>query len=95
MGGACVGKAAALDIEIAGGQGRVMVVFDSAYLDRFDLESVVPEPIDERATAARTEFTFAAGTETVSLQMVPNKIGVRRGQVSTGDTVSFRQVVWP
>ncbi len=74
---------------------------DRAYLEDFELQQIVPAPDQTRLLPDRILYEFQAqpgdGPLRVTFQLRPQAAGSRSGRVGLegGDTVTFRQFVYP
>jgi len=74
---------------------------DRAYLEDFELQQIVPAPDQTRVLPDRILYEFQAqpgdGPLRVTFQLRPQAAGSRSGRVGLegGDTVTFRQFVYP
>ena len=71
--------------------------FSRSYLEAFRIEQVTPEPRAVDATQDWLSYAFSGeGPITVTLDLVPEKFGGVRGATrGYGETVLFRQFVYP
>jgi hypothetical protein len=91
-----LGKPADLTVTVAPmTRGPVKIALPTSYVERFDVEAIVPEPSEQATDAEALRLTFPSGTRKVTLRLTPGSIGVRSGHVTADDDVRFKQVVWP
>jgi len=92
-------------MEIAGDairEGEVRVWVDQAFLDRIQLEQVIPEPEEVLAEPDRKVYVFRAGSNpnqplAVTFQLQQDAFGVHTNRVGLvdGPELTFWQVIYP
>jgi hypothetical protein len=82
--------------------GHVRISMDRDYIDRFDIQSITPEPKSVQVTPDRYIYTFAAEPTSKSLlityRMTWNDFGWHTGNISYGSghqSVHVRHFVYP
>lgn len=81
--------------------GELRLSLNRGYLERVQLERIVPEPREERAGAERHTFVFAADRLTTStwiaFHVIPDRSGSLPGELRVGERepAVFRQFVYP
>ncbi len=94
-----------LQVEVAGRtvqEGQVRLWLNDRFLSQIELEQVVPEPEQVLVEPGRKVYVFQAGGDPsqavhVAFQFQHAAFGLRSGQIGlvNGDTLNFRQVVYP
>ncbi len=92
-------------LEIAGDairEGEVQVWLDQAFLDRIELEQIIPEPEEVFTGPDREVYVFRAGSDPgqpidVTFQFQQDAFGVHSARVGLvdGPQLAFWQVVYP
>jgi hypothetical protein len=78
--------------------GEVSFDINEAYLSAFELKTVVPEPQTVEAVGDWVRFRFAANgaPATITLDLMPEKIGTRNGVIKVRDReLAFAQFIYP
>jgi len=78
--------------------GEVSFDVNEAYLNSFELKTIVPEPSAVESLGEWLRFKFAAnGTPTtITLDLMPDKIGRKDGVIKVGDReLHFSQFIYP
>lgn len=97
-------KSTTLTLHLGKGVGRggeARVWFDRAYLARFGLQEVTPQPTRVEAVPGRLVFVFAVADASspalVAFDLQPERAGEAVGRVGleSGGVIRFRQLIYP
>lgn len=94
-----------VQMKVAGGahqEGEVRIWVDQAFLDRVELEQIIPEPEEVLSEPGREIYVFRAGSDSsqqvdVTYQLQQDAFGIHTARVGIvdGPELTFWQVVYP
>lgn len=85
----------------AASEGEARFWIDREYLDRFEVENIVPEPQEEEIGADRITYTILVSAQEVPanirLELSPKTSGFFRGRAGWGEanSLTFSQFIYP
>jgi hypothetical protein len=82
--------------------GAIQIWLEQAYIQQFQIETITPQPASMRVDGSHLVLTFPSppggALFTVTLQLRAQKAGILRGaagEVASGHSVQFEQVIYP
>jgi hypothetical protein len=89
-----------MKMEFTDGSGgpRTEVIFPTDYLSRFDVQSVVPEPLETEILDGQVKYIFATGSarRKVFFYLEPNTPGTAKGSIAVNSQhIHLSQFIFP
>ena len=87
-----------IDYSTAPSGGSFEFAISSAYLSKFEVKAITPEPEKTEMKAGEVSFTFAAQSDgRVVFHLDPQTMGIARGTIRIDDAaaIPLRQVIYP
>lgn len=93
-----------LQLQVAAGtasDGEIAISLNDGFLDKVDVERVVPEPAEMEAAVGRVIYRFAVADPdqftTIVFHVQPDEPGVAQGRLGliAGEEITFSQLIYP
>jgi hypothetical protein len=92
------GTAMQMEFTDESGSPRTEIIFPTDYLSRFDVQSIVPEPIETEIMEGQIKYVFATGSarRKVFFHLEPNTPGTAKGLIAVNsENIHLSQFIFP